>query len=107
MGKATYSNRYESINRVVSVVGQLGNATATDVSKVINLSRQNILDVLKHAKTWGYVDCIEQPYRYRRDGSVLVTRKVWYATEYGFQHATWFVNAMEKYQSGEGMKPLL
>lgn len=107
MGKATYSNRYESINRVVNVVGQSDGITATEISKVINLSRQNILDVLKHAKTWGYVDCTEEPYRYRKDGSVLVRRKVWVATDYGKSNAGWFVSAMEKYKSGKGMKPLL
>jgi len=107
MNKATYYNRYESINRVVSAVGQLGNATATDVSKIVNLSRQNILDVLKHAETWGYVTHVEEPYRYYKNGQVMVTRKVWKQTHYGYVQSKWYVDAMKKYQSGKGMKPLL
>lgn len=107
MGKATYHNRYESINRVVSTMGEFGCETATEISKRVNLSRQNVLDVLKHAETWGYVYHKEYPYRYRKDGSVLVSAKLWYPTDYGLEQVKWFVKAMSKYQSGKGMKPLL
>lgn len=107
MGKATYHNRYESINKVVSAIGEFGCETATEISKHVNLSRQNILDVLKHAETWGYVYHKDEPYRYHKDGTLFVSRKLWYATDYGLQNATWFKKAMNKYQSGKGMKPLL
>jgi hypothetical protein len=107
MGKAMYYNRYDSINRVVSKVGELGQATATEISKVVNLSRQNILDVLKHAETQGYVTHVETPYRYRKDGTILVSKKVWYATDYGLTNANWYMKAVEKYRDGKGMRPLL
>lgn len=107
MGKATYHNRLESINRVVWAIGEYGCETATEISKRINLSRQNILDVLEHAETWGYVYHKEVPYRYYKTGEVMVSKKMWYATEYGLQNANWFVAAMGKYNSGKGMKPLL
>lgn len=107
MGKATYSNRYESINRVVNAVGELGEATATQISKRVNLSRQNILDVLEHAQSWGWVTCQEVPYRYYKSGEVMVSKKVWRATELGKKNADWFVGALKKYENGKGMKPLL
>lgn len=103
----TYSNRYESINRVVYAVGQLGCKTATEVSKHVNLSRQNILDVLKHAKSWGYVTEEKQLYRAQTDKCQAVYRSVWTVTPYGNEHSSWFVNAMKKYENGKGMKPLL
>jgi predicted transcriptional regulator len=105
--KATYQNRYESINLVVSVMGEFGCETATEISKKINLSRQNILDVLKHAETWGYVYHKEVPYRYHKDGTLYVSKKLWYPTTYGLEHANWYVKAMNKYNAGRGMKPLL
>lgn len=107
MGKATYHNRYESINRVVWAMGEFGCETATEISKRVNLSRQNTLDVLKHAETWGYVYHKEAPYRYYKNGDVMVTKKMWYPTEYGLSHASWFVKAMASYHQGKGMKPLL
>jgi hypothetical protein len=107
MGKATYHNRYESIHRVVSAIGEFGVETATEISKHVNLSRQNILDVLKHAETWGYVYHKEEPYRYRKDGSILVTRKLWYPTTYGLEQANWWTKGMKRYANGKGMKPLL
>lgn len=107
MGKATYHNRYESIMKIVSVVGELGLETATEISKRVKMSRQNVLDVLKHAETWGYVYHKEYPYRYRKDGTVLVTAKLWYPTTYGLDQAKWYTKAMNKYATGKGMKPLL
>jgi len=107
MGKATYGNRYASINVVVNAVGELGLETPTQIAKHVNLSRQNVLDVLKHAETWGYVYHKEYPYRWDKDGNILVMATLWYATDYGRQNAGWFVKAMAKYQSGKGMKPLL
>lgn len=104
MGKMTYSNRYYSINKVVSAMGEFGLETATEISKVVNLSRQNVLDVLKHAETWGYVYHKEVPYRYYKNGEIMVTKKLWYATEYGLDNARWFARAMQK---NNGMKPLL
>lgn len=107
MGKATYHNRYESINRVVSAIGEFGCETATEISKHVNLSRQNILDVLKHAETWGYVYHKEYEYRKATDKCQAVYAKLWYPTTYGLEQANWYVKAMAKYQSGKGMKPLL
>lgn len=107
MGKATYHNRYDSINQVVYKVGELGCATATEISKHINLSRQNILDVLKHAETWGYVTHVDELYRAETDKCQAVYRKVWRVTDYGLTNATWFMKAVEKYRNGKGMKPLL
>lgn len=107
MKKAMYQNRYDSINQVTSKVGELDAATATEISKHVNLSRQNILDVLKHAECIGYVTHTEEPYRFYKDGSILVSKKIWRATEYGLTNANWYMKAIEKYRNGKGMKPLL
>lgn len=107
MGKATYHNRYESIMRVVSAMGEFGDETPTQIGKRVNLSRQNVLDVLKHAETWGYVYHKEYVYRAATEKCQEVVASLWYPTDYGFQNAKWFVAAMSKYQSGKGMKPLL
>lgn len=98
MGKMTYSNRYESINRVVWTMGQFGCETATQISKHVNLSRQNILDVLKHAETWGYVRSEKYLYRAATENCQEVWATRWYPTKYGLEHANWFVNAIKKYE---------
>lgn len=107
MGKATYHNRYESIMRVVNAIGEFGDETPTQISKRVNLSRQNVLDVLKHAETWGYVYHKEYVYRKATEKCQEVIASLWYPTSYGLEQSKWYIKAMAKYQSGKGMKPLL
>lgn len=80
-----YRNRYINIHKVVRVVGQLGECTATQISKKCNLSRQAILSILDDAKTYGFVTLREEPYRQHM-------KKMWTATEYGIHHAKHVTN---------------
>lgn len=107
MGKATYHNRYQSIMKVVHAIGEYGDETPTQISKRVNMSRQNVLDVLKHAEKWGYTYHKEYVYRAATEKCQEVKASLWYVTGYGFTSAKWFIEAMSKYQSGKGMKPLL
>lgn len=96
--RSTYHNRYMSINRVVMALGESDGKTATMISKEINLSRQAILDVLKHAETWGYVTHREEPHRVSKNGEVLVVKKIWKATKYGLENAKWLDKAIRNHE---------
>jgi len=96
----TRYDRMRNINIVVNAIGEFGDETPTQISKRCNLSRQAILDILKHAETIGYVYSKKEPYRYRKDGTVLVERSLWYTTDYGLQNARWFVKALNQYKEG-------
>jgi len=93
MSTRTNHNRYRHIMMCVNALGEYGDETATQLSKRVNLSRQAILDILHQAETWGYVYSKKSPYRYRKDGTVLVYAYLWYPTEYGLQNSGWFVRA--------------
>lgn len=95
MKKSTYHNRYMSINTIVAFLTKAGEATATSISKHVNLSRQAILEALKHAETWGYVERREEPYRQGK-------RIIWKATDYGSKNAEWLMKAMSNYQLKQG-----
>lgn len=105
--RGTYTNRLYNINLVVNAIGEFGDETATQISKRVNLSRQAVLEVLKHAESWGYVYSKEYPYRYRKDGTVLVTAKLWYTTSYGLDNAKWYVKAWNEAMKGKRQLPLL
>lgn len=80
-----YRNRYLNIHKVVKIAGELGECTATQISKHCNLSRQAILSILEDAKLFGFVTVREEPYRQH-------IRKLWKATDYGVHHAKHVTN---------------
>lgn len=100
--KRTNGNRVHNINMVVEQLATMPyGTTATDISKCLNLSRQAILEILKHAESWGYV--IRTTERYRSN----TNRHTWSATDYGDKNATWYMQAIRKAKASSGQLPLL
>lgn len=105
--RGTYLNRHININSVVYEMGGSGGHTATSLSKVINLSRQTILDILKQAKSWGYVTEVKTPYRYKKNSNeVLVYKSSWIATKYGRENANHYISAIQAVANGKLQLPL-
>lgn len=86
---------------VVEAIGQVDCMTATEISNIVNLSRQAVLDILKHAMAWGWVHGTQEPYRKN------VKRWVWQSTDYGYKNAAWHMNAYRNAINKRGQLPLL
>lgn len=101
MATRTNSNRYHNICLVVELMGEYETVTATDLAKRCNLSRQAILDILKQAKSWGWVKGDQYPYRRN------VQAWVWTALPLGHDNAHWHMRAYRKAIEKKGQLPLL
>lgn len=87
-----YLNRWHNIYKVCIAMELDRGVTATELSKVINLSRQSILKILKDAKTQGYVTVEKVPYRQHY-------KSTWFVTKYFKDNQTHHEHFVQSYET--------